>query len=159
MTPNELYAREPEKVIHPLGEDSSYGPDYQLRHFVGCYYNHLGNDFNIWDIEGINRSTRVSLKIYKDFDFDGRRFWRLLSVWFDNTPVMILQNAGREGDDWVGRIITDGEMYNNMMNHIRSLFRYKHDDEFDGDLCDPDVDYPSLTEFYGNSLDGSFERY
>lgn len=159
MKPSELYEREPESIVLPFSEDADYGPEYQMRYFIGCYYNHLGYAIDVWDIEGINRSIRVAVKVYKDFDFDGRRFWRLVSVWFDNNPVMILQNAGREGDDSVDRIITDKKHFTLMMAHILSLFRFKQDDEFIEDLQDPDEDYPTLTEFYGNSLNGKFERY
>ena len=160
MKPNELYAREPVKVVVPFSEESEYGAEYQLRYFCGFRYNHLGvDDIDIWGIESINRSTRVEIKIHKDFDFDGRRFWRLASVWFDRQPVMIIQNAGREGDDYIGRIITDGGRYTLMVKHIYSLFQYKQGEEFNGDLRDPDEDFDDVDNFYGNNLDGYFERF
>lgn len=158
MKPSELYAREPEETIAPF-DDNQHGPEYQMRYFIGSRYNHLAYDIDVWNIEGINRSTRVTVKVYKDFDFDGRRFWRLVSVWFDNKPVMILQNAGREGDDSVDRIITDSDTFGFMMSHILSLFRFNKDTAHTGDLHDPEEDYPTLTNFYNNSLDGHFERY
>jgi len=159
MKPSELYAREPEKVVEPFAV-STDPAGLQLEYFTGSYYNHLGSeDFDVWGIESIQRSTRVEVKVYKDFDFDGRRFWRLLSVWFDRQPVMILQNAGREGDDYVDRIITDGARYGAMVTHIHSLIRYKQGEVFEEDIHDQDEDYISLDDFYGNNLDGIFERY
>lgn len=159
MKPTDLYARLPEKVVQPFAEGAEHGPEYQMRYFIGSSYNHIGDDIDVWSLAGINISTRIEVRVYKDFNFDGRRFWRLASVWFDNTPVMILQNAGREGDDYVGRIITDDQYFTYMMRHIRSLFRYSADSEFVGDVHDPDEDYPALDNFYGNNLDGYFERY
>jgi len=160
MKPSELYTREPEKVVQPFAQDSKYGPEFQMEYLVGSRYNHIGSEeMYTWDIESINRSTRVEVKVYKDFDFDGRRFWRLASVWFDRSPVMIVQNAGREGDDYVGRIITDGERYGAMVTHIHSLIQYKQGEEFNGDIRSPDEDFTDVDAFYGNSLDGYFERY
>ena len=159
MKPSDLYGRTPEKVVQPFAEGSEYGPEHQMRYFIGSRFNHLGADIDVWELEGINRSTRVEVKVHKDFNFDGRRFWRLVSVWFDHRPIMVLQNAGREGDDYVGRIITEERYFNFMMNHIRSLLRYNTSDVLDGDLRDSNEDYQLLDDFYGNSLDGHFERY
>ena len=165
MKASELYAREPEKEFHPFSPDSTEEwarhPSVLLDHFIGCYYNHLAPDINVYELDGINRSTAVVIKVYKDFNFDGRRFWRLASVWFNGKPVMIMQNAGREGDDWAERFITDHLTFIEMLNHIRGLFRYEtKNDEIMEDVIDVDEDMGTkLTDFYGNELDGFFEAY
>lgn len=155
MTPNELYNRVPE---------NSY---YDLECLIGFYYDHIPEiDMNIgYEINAANeKKQRVLIREHKFFDFDGRRFWRLASVWFDDNnladlrhkPVMIIQNAGRDGDDYAERFITDERLYMEMIIYIRSLM------DATGvnvrDVVDPDVDINNLTSFYGNELDGHFER-
>lgn len=155
MTPNELYKRMPENS------------HFDLDNLVGFYYNHIP-EIDAHDISNANETEqRVLIKEYKFFDFDGRRFWRLASVWFDGTkddkladaykPVMIIQNAGREGDDYDGRFITDEKLYLEMVTYIRSLINDRPYQT--SDVVDPDVDINNLTSFYGNELDGHFERY
>lgn len=159
MKPTELYQREPEKVIKPFDvarDHFDYG-DY----FIGCYYNHLPElTFDRYEACHVDASDKVEIKVYKDFRFDSRRFWRLCSVWFDGEPVMIIQNAGREGDDHARRIITDRHRYMQMVDHINSLVRIKvFYDELNRDIIEPDSDVPDLIKFYGNTLDGYFEMY
>ena len=155
MTPNELYNRIPENS------------HYELECLNDFYYSHVP-EVGDWSLGDANeKEQRVLIKEYKFFDFDGRRFWRLASVWFDNTkddkladaykPVMIIQNAGREGDDHASRFITNESLYMEMVSHIRSLINTKYDEMYD--VVDPDVDINNLTSFYGNELDGHFERY
>lgn len=147
MTPNELYDREPEQVVLAIE------PDTRLVGYLdGCYYNHVPE---VDEHAQYNASDRVECRIYKDFNFDGRRFWRLASIWFDGKPVMIVQNAGREGDDWAKRYVTDQKAYAEMVYHIMSLMKPELD--MGGhDFVDPDTDIEDLTSFYGNELDGYF---
>jgi len=150
MTPNELYKRVPEKIVLAIEPASEFfGGGY----LEGFYYNHVP------EIDGqskYNPSDRIKCYIYKDFDFDGRRFWRLAAIWFDDKPIMIVQNAGREGDDHSERFITNWEGYCEMVQHIMSL---RIPDEFEQEnLVDPDTDIEGLTSFYGNELDGYFTR-
>jgi len=151
MTPNELYNRVPQHS------------HYDLDMLIGFYYNHIPEIEEVSDAN--EKEQRVLIKEYKYFDFDGRRYWRLASVWFDDNdladlrhkPVMIIQNAGREGDDHDGRFITDEKLYMEMITYLRSLVK---DRPFQtSDVVDPDVDINNLTSFYGNELDGHFERY
>lgn len=146
MTPNELYNRIP--------EDSYYGCNY----LIGCYNSHVPElEAFEWDLDQdkAQKDERIMIKVYKHFDFDHRRFWRLSSVWFDGAPVMVLQNAGREGDDCSQRFVTDEERYRRMVAYLFTLI--KHDDSIA--TVDPDKDIKDLTSFYGNELDGHFERY
>ncbi len=142
MTPNELYAMEPEEVT------------YSLDYLSGVYFNHVDIDemdmlatFNV-------KQDRVEIRMLKNFCFDGRRIWRLATVWFDKQPVMVIQNAGREGDDHQERFITDVEQFSKMVGFIRSLVPPEQIDVYD-----PNQQIDGLTSFYGNSLDGPFEYY
>lgn len=148
MTPREIYAMPAERV------------DRSPSDLVGCYYNHLnGSGLTDWQLQTcIADSPRLEVRTVKYFDFDGRRYWKLATVWFDGQPVMITQNAGREGDDHAERFITDERMFHEMCSHIASMVT--PDEATKLPVFDPDQDMGrTLIDFYGNSLDGHFERY
>lgn len=145
MTPAELYARTPEKV------------DEEINRLFG--FNHIPE---IEDHEHCgwipdSKNDRVEFHIYKDFDFDGRRTWFLAAVKFDGVFVMVIQNAGREGDDHSDRCITNKPAYDAMVTYIRTLCA--SEDASAEDVVDEHEDIPQLASFYGNDLDGVFERY
>jgi len=143
-TPNDLYAMTPEIVTK------------DLTHLEGCYYNHveeIGTQLMLHNVE----NDRVEVRFLKDYCFDGRRVWQLATVWFDEKPVMITQNAGREGDDYAKRFITDAVAFVEMCQYIKSLL--KVEPLVSVDPVDPDEDVEGLTKFYGNELGGIFERY
>lgn len=141
---NDLYKMNPESVEKCLGC------------LKGFYYDHLPEiEGDLWGLEQLNE--KVEIKVLKDFDFDGRRIWRLATIWFDGNPIMITQNAGREGDDHRERFITDSAQFKNMVKYIESLVYGENSDEVC--LTDPDKKIECLTKFYGNELFGVFEKY
>lgn len=148
MTPNELYAR----------------ADYEISHCLSLLFPCNGFSKHLPEIAdggiyGFQDQEEVVFRVYKDFDFDGRRFWRLASVWLNGKPVMILQNAGREGTDHCERFITDVEAYKAL---VKTVQKYVIPDPTEPDIEDivsPDDERPGLIEFYGSHLDGHFARY
>lgn len=150
MTPAALYERTPESIDHAVGN------------LIGFYFNHIP------ELEGDtlpyeDPNNRVQLRYYKNFDFDGRRFWRLASVWYETNncfwrPFMIIQNAGREGDDHRKRFVTNREVYESAARYLKTIVMFPERYDSDKDVVDPLVDIPKLTDFYGNELDGHFER-
>lgn len=156
MTPNELYNRTPEQT------------DTDINMLIGCYYNHipeisdtdlfLGSDKISAIQEQLTWSQKVQIKYYKKHCFDGRRVWILASVWFDGSPVMIIQNAGREGDDWAERFITDPHQYVQMVKYINSLIPFEVD-ERDADVVNPNKEIRNLTAFYNYSLNDYFDHW
>lgn len=143
-TPADLYKMEPERVT-----DS-------MEHLCGCHYDFLkevGIDF--YEHKYFVKSDKIEVKFLKDWSFDGRRVWQLATVWFEGIPVMVTQTAGREGDDYSKRFVTNQTQFARMCVHIRRLIDV---DEVD-DLVSEDDEIEGLTEFYGNSLNGHFERY
>ena len=149
MTPRQIYEMPAERV--ELG----------LSHLVGFYYNHIEEISDAWRAWLAKRSNhRVEIKFIKDFYFDHRRVWTLATVWFDKNPVMIIQNAGREGDDHAERFITNKAAYIRMIDFISPLTPTQADTlPATIKTVGMDADIPELTEFYGQRLDQPFERY
>lgn len=149
MTPNDLYAMTPESIER--GIDT----------LAGCYYNHLdGSGLDQCALTQITADTsRVQVRSLKCFCFDGRRIWSLATVWFDEKPIMVIQNAGREGDDHSRRFITDFPGFCSMCAYLQSLVPVR--DQAGGrDVVAPDQDMgDELIEFYSNRLGDRFERY
>lgn len=141
MKPSDLYQRQPEKVNNDLSV------------LFGCYYNHMPEaGENYWQIRSpAVESKRLEIRYYKDHSYDGRRIWRLASVWFDGNPFMIIQNAGREGDDHSARFITDAGRYEEAVVYVKSLL--PPDFGTIPDVVEAEVDIPSLTSFYSSDLE------
>lgn len=134
MTPNELYKRdwkEGDRVI--LNKDNL--PEAGL---------------NDWEAEVFEKAEWIKIKNHGFIQSDYRRYWQLASVWFLDKPVMIIRNAGREGDDRQDRFITDVPLFWQMVAYLQVL--KVHRGEPPKDTVNPDKDIPNLTEFYGNSL-------
>jgi len=146
-TPNELYAMTPESTNNGVHILQGYSYDHVPE---------LGENVNgqLYHIE----TDRIEIRFLKDWSLDGRRIWRLATVWFDNKPVMIIQNAGREGDDHAARFVTDANGLKEMCVHVKELFAQNAPEELI-ETVNPDGDIDGLTEFYGNRLDGYFEKY
>ena len=102
-----------------------------------------------------NLNEKVEIKYYVDYCFDGRRTWTLASVWYINKPVMIIQNAGREGDDCVSRFITNEKLYYKMVEYLKSLIQRKEEIT---DLLDENEENPSLTNFYSYSIEEFYDE-
>lgn len=131
-----------------------------LSPLTGSYYNFVPeiNTDDTW-LGGLE-NDKVVIKTVKCFYYDHRRLWLLQTVWYDNKPVMIIQNAGREGDDHTERFITDISTYKNMIEYINSLI--VHNDNYTtsmNDYIDDHENIESLTNFYGQSLFGEFKEH
>ena len=148
MKPAELYKRTPERI------------DNDINRLYGCYFNHIPEIEALQYGGGMleDKDKRIAIHYYKDFDYDCRRIWALAAVKFDDQFVMIIQNAGREGDDWHKRFITDSHVYIDMVRYIATLVPAGEDRSQD-DFVDLNEDINGLTHFYGGDLDGYFERY
>lgn len=145
MKPIDLYSMTPEK------EDCNLWP------LIGSNYNHImESNYDELDLVRYEAtgSTKIKIKYYKNHSFDGRRVWRLASVWFEENPVMVIRNAGREGDDFADRFITDKENFINMIKHLRDVAA----DSGGLEIFDPNADIQDIETFYGHSLGDVFPR-
>lgn len=141
MTPNEIYKLPVESV------------ETDLSGLIGCYYNHVKESGVEAFVEG---AEGVEVRVIKHFNFDFRRYWRLATVWFEDKPVMVIQNAGREGDDFSRRVITDQAAFRDLCKYVASLAGVDEPEETE--VLAPDADLDQWDEFYGNSLNGHFKR-
>lgn len=132
--------------------------DNDVSVLMGCYYSYLDDNIDRYslDHEALKLQERVKIKYYKDFCFDGRRVWRLYSVWLDNQLVMLCKNAGREGDDHSGFVIFNAELYKNL-NAFILTFTNSPVSTFKVTQLDENAD--EFYSFYSNSVDGYFEYY
>lgn len=147
-TANELYAMEPQRETNDI--DVLFEKD----HLNGMEFPYLR-----WEVQSkvIEANKRVTIKYLKEHCYDGRRVWELATVWLDGSPVMIIQNAGREGDDHSERYITDKEKFLEMCNYLLSLIHIE--DPVQVDAINPDEELSDLTYFYGQSLFGKFDYH
>lgn len=141
MNANELYAIE------------EYTSTNDISSLIGCYFNHVeeaGDDFGLEAAyNAIEAEKLIELRILRHTDIDYRRYWRLVTVWFDDLPVMVVQNAGREGDDHSRRFITDSRHFHEMCKYIGTKFQNPRTVK----AVDPNKDMPELTTFYGDSYE------
>lgn len=120
MTANELYNIKPKSVTKEL---------YNL-------HKHIDELDSFCNYEA---NERVEVKEIISYCFDGRRVWDLSTIWFDGNPVMVIQEAGREGEDHVADYVTDKERYREMIQYLRSL--EEEDDNYS--FLEPDKDEPN----------------
>ena len=153
MTPEELYGMTPELVDH----------DLDILKWDGSHHNHVPELQFEEKLPFTDPNKRISIKYYKKFQFDQRRYWALASVWFkhswlEDSPFMIIQNAGREGDDHSERFITHMGIYELAIAYLRSICTISFDESTKRIVSALD-DIPNLTKFYGDELGGYFERH
>ncbi len=95
-------------------------------------------------------TVRIIVEEHEDF----RRYWRLAAVWFGETPVMIVQNAGREGDDHQAKYIINKEAYKQLCTYVceQLVKQIAAPKDNDIQMVDPQEDNVNLTVFYGKAL-------
>ena len=115
MTPEQLLSREPEFATT------------DMRWLWGFAYSHLPEMAYRDDLPVQTRRRQngrphlaagVLMRVYKFHAFDRRRVWRLASVHVDAKPVMIVRNAGREGDDYADRYVFDLHLYGDLVERL-----------------------------------------
>lgn len=108
-------------------------------YLIGNYYNHIRElNVSLYDAPTgqsdeffgniAMQNTRVFIRVHMHFQRDFRRFWRLASVWYEDDlgvekPFMVVQNSGREGDDYSYRIISDKDIFCQAVTYLSYIFR------------------------------------
>jgi hypothetical protein len=91
----------------------------------------------------------------KNHSYDGERCWCLRTVWYAGQPFMIVQNAGRGGQDHEDRFITDTQVFNKFISALQEIVIK----ETPYDVIDPDEDRNDLDFFYDQHLNQTFEYW
>lgn len=111
-----------------------------------------GLDFPAHDTRKAEVERRVRLDTYKFVCPDGNRIWLLSGLFFDNEPVLILQKAGRGGDDFSSFYLISKERLKNLRMYFASIpEETEHQEEQEVPL---DKVEPGLNIFYGSSFSG-----
>lgn len=141
MKPIELYQREPESISRDLN-------DLDICTFHSPFPELIDNHW--FNEEEHSNDPKVEIRTYKHNYYDHRRYWKLWSVYFEGSPVMILQNAGREGDDHKKRFITDYHLYTELVDYLDSLLPKMYFSS--NDMVSDEEDIEELTSFYQDHL-------
>lgn len=131
LSANQVYALDAQRISTDLWEVERHVPEV-------AFYE-IPDDTN----------TRVQLREICLVDYDGERMWALATVWLDERPVMIVQQAGRGGTDHRERYVTDRSAYFDMVAYLHGL---QQPDPEEGLVIDPDEPLAELTCFYGETL-------
>ena len=130
-------------------------------HLRGCYFDHIP-EFCLSAKLKNPKKPKIIIKVYKECYYDERRFWRLSLVEYKRAPVMIIQNAGREGDDHYKRFIINLPLYKEMIIYLYTIVDFDQYFDIDKEESFKQVDtkkpFAELTEFRGGDLFGAFEK-
>lgn len=152
------------------GEVKSVTKDFSV--LIAPGYNHIpeliSNESdrrydNFWDMYNqiqYEKDDFIEIRYFANKWFDSRRCWQLGVVMYKNNPVMIFQNAGREGDDFSKRFILNERVYSNMIKYMQSLYIFKKYYIPEREIISLDglyVEMPELTEFYGHKLETVYD--
>jgi hypothetical protein len=133
MTPRELLAMIPQSVSHDVYRVLRELPEVDTDVLV-------------------DTDESLEWREYAYHNFDGRRIWLLASIHFRGRAALIVQRAGREGDDHHERIVVDVQAYADLVRYAWSLPK-KWPDMISYRCAELDTDDEELTQFYGHSLD------
>lgn len=106
-------------------------------------------------LETLEAEGRLKVKRLVEKYHDHRRFAAIHTLWFDGKPVMLTQNAGREGDDFKQRWITDTETFVVLCSYLRSRLATDVSQE---DTVDPEALFyeEEIFQFYGEDFASQF---
>lgn len=119
-----------------------------------CETRRLGHDQNVFFGEDVvldqveeDKNERVKSRIVWDPYIDDRRTHTITTIWYDGNPIGIVQTAGRDGEDFGRRFITDLEGYKAAADYLRSLYFTETNDY---EVIDPGKPLRELNDFYNN---------
>ena len=138
-TIRDLLARKPERTITTIS---------------GILPGHLPelNEWEWWPFEE-SECRGVDILVMREIVDDHRRFWRLAVVRLDGEPVMVIQNAGREGDDHKDRFVVSNARVAALVARLREELTLTHEEDPPPREHDLDEQIPGLTAFYNHRIE------
>jgi hypothetical protein len=98
-------------------------------------------------------NSRVEIRILQHIYIDGRRYWELATVWFDNKPFGVIQRAGREGRDHREAFWTDADIFAEALLYLYSLVVVHKENK--PKITSLEFNESKLVDFYGYCYLGS----
>ena len=97
----------------------------RIQYHITPLFLHL-NEINecLVDTKQIERERYIEINLIAQFH-ESNASYSLYTVWYTGEPVMILQQGGKNGTDYIEDFITHTEYYYKMIDYIRN--RYMHD--------------------------------
>lgn len=138
--------------------------DTDISVLVGFYYNHINEltenteiaNWNFWNWfhkDKYESDHKVEILYFANKYFDFRRCWKLGVLMYMDKPVMVFQNAGRDGDDYFKRFIISENEYKSFIDYMRTLIKWPDVEVPKEVIYDMDIDILGLTKFYNHDLD------
>jgi hypothetical protein len=163
MTPKELYDLPLDKVVvsKSIAELLLSGHSHGHLDALDVSDDFDFSTFVYRDNEMVNLpdDPHVEVRIIEHCREDYKRYWRTATVWMNSSPVMVVQNAGRYGDDWKRKWVTDKELYFKLCLYLRSCVLLlcipkinPHLAGVDDWIADPHEPVAQLDEYYGHRL-------
>lgn len=138
MKPSEIYS------LNPIKKTKE----------IWCLEKHISEDLvQHYNIDR-SKNEQIEIRYYADYCFDGRRVWEFFSVWFNNKPFMICEEAGREGDDHTREFITNKEVFLEAVQYLNSL----SDEENSLCVYNEDDEIENMGTFYGYQLSDMYNE-
>ncbi len=93
-------------------------------------------------------NTRIELKehFFCSYEDDLDYISKISSLWFDGHPVMVLREAGEDGDGYRDIFVTDAARFGEARAYMLSL------DTDNAPVFNAEEDIPKLDKLYGRSL-------
>jgi hypothetical protein len=100
------------------------------------------------ETDDVSANTRVEARYLSDPYIDGYRVSELYTLWLDDKPFAVCQEAGRSGKDHQARFLTDAKVFGEAMAYLVSLYEYEAEES--PEIIDPNTPMRALTTFYGD---------
>lgn len=106
-------------------------------------------------LEAMQAEGRLQVRELVNPYIDGYRIAQMHTLWLDGHPVLIVQDAGRGGDDHHKRWVTDGPRYFEMLAYLLSKLAVENEAH---DITDPEAEVYEETvfSFYGKDFGEQF---
>lgn len=119
--------------------------------------DHLVPDYDQEIAADIDEDGRMAIKTVIIENIDYERYAMMCTVWFDNRPVLIVQEAGRSGRDYFNRWVVDLSTYSEMLVYLTKKFTTTPEAGIQDYLeLDADVYPETFFNFYGRSYAKNF---
>lgn len=132
--------------VNPNGDENLYGVLRILNQYDGRI-----SEMNT-KTDG-NEHVKLKEVHWYDIEGGGKYCWELNTLWFKDSPIAIIQRAGRYGESHEEIYVTDEKLMDEAMNYLYILNKQDENEDYSSPMViDASEDLPHLTEFYDYKL-------